>query len=121
MLFSTPTEIRLRCAMRADALEMIRLGTAAVRNELKYHKTMPEVITALESADYAPIELREKLLQISVGGDPESMLIGRFLPCLGKLEKPQRAVGCACGFAVDIKLQTSQKQLLRRKCSFIQR
>ena len=109
--------IRLCPAMRADISIMIRLGKAAIQKELVYYRTMPEAIAALENAANCPISTRELLLQVSMGGDPDRMLIGQFLPCIGKSNEPRRTTRCACGFVVDREHQSSCRFLLRRRCS----
>jgi len=94
---------------------MVSMGEETVLNQLVYHTSIKNAIGALHQAGNLPSpSLKERLLQISIGGDPDSMAIGKFLPCEGLSDNPNINVRCACGFAVNnIPKSTG---LLRRRC-----
>jgi len=102
VLMSSTRGTRLFLANRFDVDAMIRLGTSAIESRLVYHRTIQEAISALDRASSLPTpSLKERVLQLSIGGDTESMMVGRFIPCSGGSDKPDIKLRCACGYVAD--------------------
>mmetsp|Transcript_16202 Transcript_16202/g.34199 ORF Transcript_16202/g.34199 Transcript_16202/m.34199 type:complete len:367 (-) Transcript_16202:3014-4114(-) len=103
---------------RQEVQQMIQCGQLAVDSRLVYHRLLNDAIVALDKAgDLPPPSIDERILQLSIGGDPESMMVGRFLPCRGLSSKPDVTIRCACGFAVDGTTPPEVRTLLRRRCN----
>lgn len=106
-------------AGRTGVDTIIRMGEAAIVSRLRWHRTILEAIISLDEASkLPPPSIDERLFQISIGGDPELLQIGRFLPCQHMKEHPDITIRCACGFEVkDTSLpQDEVHNILRRQC-----
>ena len=88
-----------------------------------HHKTLKKAIVALSLAGSLPVpSIDERVLQVAIGGDPDSMMIGNFLTCQGLRNKPNINVRCACGFVVGSSPTVSNnilRHLLRPRCGGI--
>lgn len=95
---------------------MIHCGQSAIQSRLVYHRSLQKALKALNEAQSATEpSLTERLLQLSVGGDKDALLMGRFLPCQGLCDNPDISIRCACGFTtIDKKDRQHAKGLLRR-------
>lgn len=99
---------------------LLRLGESAIFRRLVYHQAMSQAIQTLDGASkLPPPSLDDQLLQISIGGNPKLLQMGRFLPCQRMKDNPDVAVRCACGYVVqDLSLPKDKiRQLLRRQCN----
>ena len=90
---------------------MIGLGWTAVKSRLAYHQTVQDALRALHRASkLGPPSFEEEVLQISIGGNVESMMIGNFLPSPCQLRGGEHdpTIRCAHGFKVEKSMKTSQ-------------
>lgn len=86
----------------AEAKKIVNWGHTAIDDRLKYHSKMVDAIHALNFAsNLPPPSMYERMLQIPIGGDPDSMLVGNFLPCVGQWNNPEMNVRCACGYIIE--------------------
>jgi len=70
------------CPIGRDVDDMIHLEDLAVQSHKKRHKTISKAILELDRAGkLGPPSLEEELLQISIGGDPRTMHVGKCVPC----------------------------------------
>ena len=95
--------LRLTPANPRDVKLMIRCGQMAIESRLVYHNSVHGAVVSLDNARNEEPSTEERMLQLSVGGDPNSMMIGRFLPCQATQNSPDVKLRCACGFAVWLK------------------
>ena len=103
-----------------EVKSLVQLGGVALNNQLVYHRTIHDTLLALDNAGkLPPPSIDEQVIQISIGGDIDAMMIENFLPtpCQEKCGKVDIAINCARGFDVDKSVKTSRvKELLRCKC-----
>lgn len=115
LLFSSAYGIQLCAAGRDDVKRLIGIGNMAINSQLIFHETIKSAIISLDNASglEAP-EIDDVMFQLSIGGDPDALMLGQFLPCKKMCGHPDITVRCACGFTVEgIK---ASKGLLRRMC-----
>jgi len=106
------------CPTGRDVDAMICLGDLAVQSRKKRRRTISKSILELDRAGkLGPPSLEEELLQISIGGDPRTMNVGKFVPCQRLAYNPDVEIRCACGFIVDDAIHSESKHLLRRTCN----
>lgn len=92
--------IRLFVASSRDIELMIRCGESAILSQLVHHSSIRKAVQALDRInDSNQPSSGERLLQLSVGGDVDSMSVGSFIPCGGRCNNPDIGIRCACGFA----------------------
>ena len=89
----------------------------AIASKLEWHHVLISAIESLDKAGKTPSTIvHDRLLMVSIGGDPDSMSVGRFLPCRGKSSCPDIKVRCACGFVVDKGMKSRVGNLLKPHC-----
>ena len=117
-VFNTPNGMKL-CPAGYDGINaMVSIGEESVNSRLVYHVSISNAILELDHASNLPTpSLEEELLQISIGGDPKLLNVGKFLPCQGLFDNPKISVRCACGFVVDDTMHDAASSLLRCKCN----
>lgn len=75
-------DMLLSPADRNDIKQLIDWGESLVESMLVYHRSKNEAVTALDDAsNLLPPTISERMVQIAIGGDPDSMMIGKFIPC----------------------------------------
>lgn len=118
VILDTTTGIRLCKAARADVDKLVNWGELAIDGRLSNHQTKAKAICALDRASRLPQpSISERVLQVSIGGNPDNMVVGKFLPCQGLCENPNVDIRCACGFvACDEEDKERVRSLLRRRC-----
>ena len=122
MVLDTDDGMELIPAGRLGVDAMMDLGETALQRRLKHHESMKEAISELKRAgNLGEPPLEEKLLQISIGGDPAMMMVGKFIPCRNVMNNPEIDANkrCACGFVgldVSIMVRKEVKSLLRPMC-----
>mmetsp|Transcript_35897 Transcript_35897/g.75572 ORF Transcript_35897/g.75572 Transcript_35897/m.75572 type:complete len:107 (+) Transcript_35897:923-1243(+) len=101
-----------------DVQTMVRLGEAAILNRLVYHHSIQSALLALDqSANHLTPTIDDRMLQVSLGGDPDLLVVGKFLPCQRLSSNPDIRIRCACGLRVKDTPRTSQlKGFLRCRC-----
>ena len=100
-----------------EAKKVINWGHTAIEGRLKYHSKMIDAIHALNLANnLPPASIYERMLQISIGGNPDFMSVGKFLPCLGQSGNPDMSVRCACGFVIEGYQHSDFKDMTRCRC-----
>lgn len=123
LLVDSPQGIILCPAGRSGVNQISNWGELAVDSRLVHHKTLKKAIVALSLAGSLPVpSIDECVLQVAIGGDPDSMMIGNFIPCQGLRNKPNINVRCACGFVVGSSPTVSNnilRHLLRPRCGGI--
>jgi hypothetical protein len=105
---------------RADIAKMISVGQSAIEMRMTRHRTLKGALEASHGAgNLLPPSFDERLLQVSIGGNPDSMQVGKFIPCAGHSDSTELTVRCACGFkSVDKlppQLQKSRGVLKKNK------
>ena len=75
--------------------KMIKLEEKLTLFHLHRHRTIHEAVSALhQAADLPPPSLKERMMQVSIGGNPNDMMVGKFLPCQGDYFNPPQS--CLC-------------------------
>ena len=117
LLIGSPNGMRLCPAGRMDVKIMIRWAHWIVEDKLKHHPTMNGAIISLNKASNLPQPtMGERMLQISIGGDPDSLMLGKFVSCAGLCSKPDVSIRCACGFGVIGTPTPHIRELLIKTC-----
>lgn len=117
ILWLSDRGIILLRASRCDIDLMVRSGRAAIESRLVWHKSLQNALQALDDAhNIDPPSTEEQLLQLSVGGDIDSMVMGQFLPCTGLKDIPNIRTRCACGFTGKNVPEVAQN-LFRCRCN----
>ena len=108
---------RLCSACRSDTEKFVHAGEWIISSQLQFHETWLEALGALNDASNLPKpSLDECLLQIALGGDPDLMMVGKFLPCKGRCTNPDIKIQCVCGFLAGDK-GIVPKHIARKKCA----
>lgn len=110
--------MRLSPAGRYDVMKLIRWGESVIEERLSYHHSMQCAIQSLDEASkLGPPSIDERIFQVSIGGDTNTMVMGKFLPCQKLQNNPNIDIKCACGFTVDCTpVPNKLRSLLRCKC-----
>lgn len=106
-------------AGKGDYDTIVRLGQEAINSRRRYHKSVLSALSALnEAGNLPPPSPEERMFQLSIGGDVDALVVGKFLPCNGQLQSSKLyPKSCACGFEVQKSLLTSKvRWLLKCKC-----
>ena len=109
---------RICPASSADVEKLCNWGKMIITSKLVRHHTMQKAIHALHRAGQNPPTLEDRVLQVALGGDnPDSLMIGKFLPCERTFDNPNIQVKCACGFVpANGRSLKPFRNILRRKC-----
>ena len=117
-LFGSSDGIKLCKAGMAEINTIRGVVDVLISNRLQYHKSIKRAVQALEQAgNMTAPTIEERVFQVAIGGDIDSLMMGKFLPCDGCQHTPDVNIRCACGFQVEGRTPTKEeKELLRSKC-----
>mmetsp|Transcript_8949 Transcript_8949/g.15546 ORF Transcript_8949/g.15546 Transcript_8949/m.15546 type:complete len:249 (+) Transcript_8949:140-886(+) len=103
VLMKSDYGIQFCAADRMDIRMMVRAGQSAIDSRFVYRSSLQDAFLALHQAStLPPPSTVERLLQISMGGDPKSelmmgnLMIGNFIPCQRLSANPNITIRCAC-------------------------
>lgn len=107
--------IQLHRGSRVDAAKLIRWGSKAILFHLSRHRTIHNAVSALHHASSLPRpSIKERMLQLSMGGNPNAMMVGKFLPCQGDFFNAKAV--CACGYKFHELTPAEAKGHTRCRC-----